>query len=384
MNISQYKGKKPARYKLDHHATFIIDNKGRRTIRFRVNKNGIKFDTNITVTGDMTADKAKVSNWNLDISKGIDPRPAKKVDTNKPNFNYCMEEYLKKKLTDLTNNKNKKQWRTTLEEHICPVIGHMPIDEITTRDVIKAIKPLWNKKLAETGRRTLQRTSSVFGWAMAIGYRSNGNPATWQGNIEHVLARPTSVKEPKSHESLPYLSLPKFYAKLFAIYSPQSLALRFIILTVGSRIGVGRSATWSEIDMENNIWRIDEKRMKDKTEKLNVPITSHVEKLLEQAKSFDNGSGFIFPSPQAGKAISDTTINKLNKISSTHCTTHGFRGTFKTWAEEKTYGYSNNVIEACQAHKIGGKIEKHYFNGDFMDKRRKLMHEWAEFVESAL
>lgn len=171
MNFSQYSGKRPARYKFDRHATFIIDDKGNRTIRFRVNKNGIKFDTNLVVTGDMTADKAKVANWNLDISRGIDPRPNKRKNSKKPSFRYCMDEYLKKKLTDLTNDKNKKQWRSTLETHICPSIGDIPIDEITSSDIIDAIRPLWNTKRAETGRRTLQRTAAVFGWAMAHGYR---------------------------------------------------------------------------------------------------------------------------------------------------------------------------------------------------------------------
>ena len=382
MNFSQYSGKRPARYKFDRHATFIIDDKGNRTIRFRVNKNGIKFDTNLVVTGDMTADKAKVANWNLDISRGIDPRPNKRKNSKKPSFRYCMDEYLKKKLTDLTNDKNKKQWRSTLETHICPSIGDIPIDEITSSDIIDAIRPLWNTKRAETGRRTLQRTAAVFGWAMAHGYRSTANPATWQGNIEHVLARPSSVKKPKPFESLPYLELPDFYAKLHAIDSVQSLALRFIILTIGSRIGVAKSATWSEIDSDQSIWRVTEDRMK--TDKLNTPITEHVDRVLRLAKAFDNGSGFIFPSPQAGKPISDTTINKLLSLSPKHITTHGFRGTFKTWAEETTYGYSNNVIEACQAHKVGNKIEQHYFKGDFMEKRRKLMHEWGQFVESAL
>jgi hypothetical protein len=33
---------------------------------------------------------------------------------------------------------------------------------------------------------------------------------------------------------------------------------------------------------------------------------------------------------------------------------------------------------------VGNKIEQHYFKGDFMEKRRKLMHEWGQFVESAL
>lgn len=59
---------------------------------------------------------------------------------------------------------------------------------------------------------------------------------------------------------------------------------------------------------------------------------------------------------------------------------HGFRASFKTWASECT-SFPREVIEASLAHVLDNKTEAAYWRGDFMDKRRRLMEEWAQFCE---
>jgi integrase len=61
-----------------------------------------------------------------------------------------------------------------------------------------------------------------------------------------------------------------------------------------------------------------------------------------------------------------------------HVTAHGFRATFKTWAEERS-SFSREVIEAALAHVGGDKVEAAYRRGDMLEKRRRLMGAWAEF-----
>jgi len=59
-------------------------------------------------------------------------------------------------------------------------------------------------------------------------------------------------------------------------------------------------------------------------------------------------------------------------------TVHGFRATFKTWANETT-SYQNEVIEMSLAHAIGTKVEKAYQRGDLFIKRVRLMQDWADY-----
>ena len=51
----------------------------------------------------------------------------------------------------------------------------MPVDRITTADVMAVLMPIWNDK-RETARRVRQRLRAVMKWAVAQGYRDD-NPA---------------------------------------------------------------------------------------------------------------------------------------------------------------------------------------------------------------
>ena len=58
-------------------------------------------------------------------------------------------------------------------------------------------------------------------------------------------------------------------------------------------------------------------------------------------------------------------------------TTHGMRATFRTWASETT-DYDKDVIESCLAH-AQGELDAAYHRGSYLDKRRRLMADWASF-----
>ena len=59
-------------------------------------------------------------------------------------------------------------------------------------------------------------------------------------------------------------------------------------------------------------------------------------------------------------------------------TTHGIRAAFKTWATERT-NYPREVVELCLSHARGDPLERAYQRGDILDKRRRLIQEWADF-----
>jgi integrase len=62
------------------------------------------------------------------------------------------------------------------------------------------------------------------------------------------------------------------------------------------------------------------------------------------------------------------------------CTVHGFRSAFRDWAAERT-SYAHEVCEMALAHTIGNKAEAAYRRGDLFDKRRRLMADWASFLD---
>jgi integrase len=63
-------------------------------------------------------------------------------------------------------------------------------------------------------------------------------------------------------------------------------------------------------------------------------------------------------------------------------TVHGFRSSFKDWANETT-SFPNELSEAALAHVTGDKVERAYRRGDALERRRELMAAWARFLEVA-
>ena len=65
-----------------------------------------------------------------------------------------------------------------------------------------------------------------------------------------------------------------------------------------------------------------------------------------------------------------------------HITPHGFRSSFRDWAGEATE-FPREIVEAALSHVVGGPVERAYRRGDALERRRVLMHAWADFCLSA-
>ncbi len=62
---------------------------------------------------------------------------------------------------------------------------------------------------------------------------------------------------------------------------------------------------------------------------------------------------------------------------------HGFRSCFRDWCAEAT-AHPREVAEQALAHALPDKVEAAYRRGDMLEKRRRLMEEWAAFCVSPL
>ncbi len=68
----------------------------------------------------------------------------------------------------------------------------------------------------------------------------------------------------------------------------------------------------------------------------------------------------------------------LKRMERGDLTAHGFRSTFRDWASETT-AYPQEVCEMARAYTIANKVEAAYRRGDLLDKRIKLMTDWASY-----
>ena len=100
---------------------------------------------------------------------------------------------------------------------------------------------------------------------------------------------------------------------------------------------------------------------------------------FKQAAEHSDGSRLIFPSA-TGRTMSDNTLSKLLRDNGVEGVPHGFRSSFRDYAAEQTNA-PRAVMEAALAHVVGG-TEGAYFRSDVMEKRRKLMISWEQYLAS--
>jgi integrase len=341
----------------------------------------------------VSLDEARAAALNLRIRarKGEDPlaerREQRRIEQHVasiPTFKAAAKEFHELLVPTLTSATHAYNWMQSLETYVFPKFGSRRVDEIQTKDVLDAITPAWNT-VPDTARRLLRRVDAVFEWCQGKGYRdiiSNG-VTTKQGNpcegIRYLLPKQKRIQQ--HHESLPYVDLPEFIKTLRVSNSALSvkLALEFLILTA-SRTGEVLEAKWDEFNLKEKVWTIPAERMKMSREH-RVPLSARCIEILQLAKQF-NDSAIVFPGRYEGHPLSNMTLlMALRRMDYDGLTAHGFRATFKTWAEEKTK-FDSLVIEASMAHAVKG-IERHYLRTTFFDERRKLLEAWAKFATAA-
>jgi integrase len=247
--------------------------------------------------------------------------------------------------------------------------------------VLKVLEPIWKDK-TETGKRVRGRIESVLDWATVRGYRSGENPARWRGHLKHLLPSPEKIRKVEHLPALPYPELPAFMAELRKQDGVAALLLEFTTLTA-VRPSEAREARWGEFNLLDKIWTVPPERMKGRREH-RVPLSDRALIILERMAAHRQGDdSFVFPGDKARKPLSDGAVSRLlNRMGHTDITPHGFRSTFRDWAEDRT-NYSPNVIEKALAHAIADKVEAAYRRGDLFEKRRRLMSEWARYASGS-
>ena len=270
------------------------------------------------------------------------------------------------------NKKHAAQFLATLETYAFPKLGNLKVSDITSADVLAVLTPIWLEK-AETARRLKQRISTVFKWTIARGWRVD-NPAE---NINQALPKQDRTKA--NRKALPYSEVSGCIDAVKASKASPStkLAMEFLALTA-SRSGEVRLADWAEIDMDKALWEIPASRMKMKRAH-RVPLSGRSLAILKEAKALGIGTGLVFPGLKPGKPMSDMTLSKLIKELGFDADVHGFRTSFRTWAQERT-NFPREVAEAALAHAVGDAVEQAYARSDVFEKRRKMMDAWAAFI----
>jgi integrase len=135
---------------------------------------------------------------------------------------------------------------------------------------------------------------------------------------------------------------------------------------------------WSQIDLDKATWTLPAEMMKMDRDHI-VPLSGPVMTFLQSAYEMRYGD-YVFPGRNRGEPMSNMTMLELLADMGRDVTVHGFRATFRTWADEETE-FSNQAVEFCIAHVPGGdEAEKVYRRRSMLAKRKQIMDAWARFA----
>ena len=308
---------------------------------------------------------------------GGDPLAEKRKDQGVPTFEEAAARVIEIHRPSWKNGgKSEAQWESSLRQYVFPRLGRRSVSDVTTADVMSVLTPIWHEK-PETARRVRQRIGAVMKWAVAQGLRQD-NPAG--DAIGAALPRHADIK--RHQRALPHGQVAGAIEAVRASEASMTakLAFEFLVLTA-CRSGEVRLAQWDEIDLEARQWTIPGERMKAKRPH-RVPLSGRALEVLSVARTLaQDGTGLVFSGMRYGKPLSDATLSKLLRELGIPAVPHGFRSSFRDWAAEKT-NHSREVMEAALAHVVDNQTEAAYARSDLFDHRRKLMDDWAAYLNA--
>ncbi|MFN6935438.1 MAG: tyrosine-type recombinase/integrase [Tsuneonella sp.] len=256
-------------------------------------------------------------------------------------------------------------------------IGRRPIAEITPHEMLSVLKKYEGEGNYEKARRLRSFGSRVFRFGVAT-LRCEHDPcAPLQGALIAPKAKHyAAITDPAELGGL-LRAIDKYEGNYTTRFALQIAPHVFV------RPGELRHAEWDELDIPAAVWRIPAGKMKSRRPHT-VPLSRQVLAIIEQIRSVNGGSRFVFRSMHArGRPMSENTINAALRrmgYSGDEMTAHGLRATASTLLNESGL-WSHDAIERALAHQDHNAIRGIYHRGQHWDERVRMAQWWSDYLD---
>lgn len=321
---------------------------------------------------------------------GIDPAQQRQLDRleNKRQSEVTFEAVAREFHTTKKSSWSKQygdRWIERMEKDLFPWIGSLPLASITAPMLLQTLKRTEKRGANETAHTLRQTAGQVFRYGIATG-RCERNPAPdLHGalapvNVTHMAA----IMEPGKAGEL---------MRGITAYKGQPVTRTALVLSalLFQRPGNIRHMEWAEVDLDGALWTIPAAKMKRTLYgKTNgrphlVPLAPQAIDLLRDLHPLTGHAKYVFPSLLTGeRPMSENTLRTALRrmgYSNDDMTPHGFRAMARTIMVEKLNMHPD-VIEAQLAHVKSGPLGAAYDRAEFMEQRRKMMVQWADFLDA--
>jgi len=263
----------------------------------------------------------------------------------------------------------------SLEADVLRYLGHRPVSEITTDEVLAVVRRIEKRQALDVAGRVLQRCGSIFRYAIQT-RRATNNPTT-------DCAGALETRKRQHRLALKKTELPAFLQALKNYDGHPITRLALTLLTITFvRPGELRSASWDELDLDNKIWRIPAERMKMGTEHL-VPLSRQAIAVLDELRSYTGDDKYLFTGERSRlKPISDNTmIYAMYRLGyKSRATPHGFRTSASSILNEE--GFNPDAIERQLSHMERNQVRGAYTqHAEYLKERITMMDWWGNYLE---
>lgn len=325
------------------------------------------------------------------IAKGVDPaqqrNDSKRLAADKlaNTFEKIAREWYANKVPTWSERTSKNMIQR-LEADIFPEIGNKPIGELKHLDVIAALRKIEQRGASEIAHRMKAVCAQIFSYAVQCGLTDR--------NLVVDMKDVLKTRKASHFAAIDTDDLPAFLGVLehneARMFQPTRIALRLMLL-VFVRTSELIETPWSEIDLEKGEWIIPWQRMKRGKLAVNPDTTNHhvclsrqALALLRELHAITGGSKHLFPNQRdPKKPISNNTLLAvLERMGyKGRMTGHGFRALAMSTIKERL-GYRHEVVDRQLAHAPKDKVASAYDRAQFLQERRKMMQDWADYLDT--
>ncbi len=280
----------------------------------------------------------------------------------------------------------------SLNNHIFPVIGNLPVSELKPRHFIDLLKGIEEKGLLEVASRTRQHLSNIMRHAVHQELIDT-NPAANLGGVTTPPVR-------RHYPALPLERLPELLERIGAYHQGSELTRHAVLLMlhVFIRSSELRFARWSEIDFTNRVWTIPATRepiigvrYSGRGAKMRmphiVPLSEQSIAILKQIKDITGNNELIFPGDHNPyKPMCENTVNKALRVmgydTKKDICGHGFRAMACSALMESGL-WAKDAVERQMSHQERNTVRMAYIHkGEHLEARKAMMQWWSDYLEA--
>lgn len=269
-----------------------------------------------------------------------------------------------------------------LDTDLFPYIGDRPIADIDAPELLDALRKIEKRGAIDMAHRARGIAGKVFRYGIATGRCKRDIAADLKGALATAKTEHFAAIDAKE--------LPEFLRMIEGNearqYARTRRAMKMLMLTF-VRTSELIGARWAEFDLDQRQWNIPAERMKMKKPHI-VPLSRQVMSLLKE-QWMETGhfkTEWVFPSQiRPSKHMSNNTILvALKRLGyQGRMTGHGFRALAMSTIKEKM-DYRHEVIDRQLAHGHRNKVTAAYDRAQFLDDRREMMQDWADYLDAAV